>query len=239
MSRLAPFIQFRLEAVEALGPAFLPRRKSSARRRTSRNRRPMDRLIEHMYSDGSDPEPTASSALRIVGLASDDKHRFSKSRHESLVLLKGIGVEGDAHAGPVVRHRYLVRHDPTMPNARQVHLIPSELLETLRAGGCILGPGDLGENVLTAGLDLESLPLGTILKLGAEAAIELTGLRTPCVLIDRFRTGLKHKLIMPDADRPAFRCGVMSVVLSGGRIFVGDRIEIRFPPEPWRTLPAL
>ena len=93
MSRLAPFIQFRLEAVEALGPASLPRRKSSARRRTSRNRRPMDRLIEHLYSDGSDPEPTASLALRIVGLASDDKHRFSKSRDESLVLLKGIGVE--------------------------------------------------------------------------------------------------------------------------------------------------
>jgi MOSC domain-containing protein YiiM len=46
-------------------------------------------------------------------------------------------------------------------------------------------------------------------------------------------------LIMSDADRPAYRCGVMGVVLSGGRISVGDRIEIRFPPEPWRTLPAL
>ena len=137
------------------------------------------------------------------------------------------------------RSRYLLRRDPTMPNARQVHLIPSELLETLRAADCFLGPGDLGENVLTAGLDLESLPLGTILKLGAEAAVELTGLRTPCVLIDRFRTGLKRKLIMPDADLPAYRCGVMGVVPSGGRISVGDRIEIRFPTEPWRTLPAL
>jgi MOSC domain-containing protein YiiM len=87
--------------------------------------------------------------------------------------------------------------------------------------------------VLTASLDLESLPLGTILKLGGEA------LRTPCVLIDRFRAGLKRKLITTDADRPAYRCGVMGVVPSGGRISVGDRIEIRFPPEPWRTLPAL
>ena len=199
----------------------------------------MDRLNEHMHSDGSDLEPTASSAPRIVGLASDDKHRFSKSRRESLVLLGGIGVEGDAHAGPFVRHRYLARRNPAMPNARQVHLIPVELLDMLRAENIVLCPGDLGENVLTAGLDLESLPLGTILKLGAEAAVELTGLRTPCVLIERFRTGLKRKLIMLDDRHPAYRCGVMGVVPSGGRISVGDRIEIRFPPEPWRTLPAL
>jgi hypothetical protein len=51
----------------------------------------MDRLIEHMYSDGSDPEPTASSALRIVGLASDDKHRFSKSRHEAWFSSRASG----------------------------------------------------------------------------------------------------------------------------------------------------
>jgi hypothetical protein len=135
----------------------------------------MDRLNERMDSDGSDLKPTATSAARIAGLASDGKHRFSKSQRESLVLLKGIGVEGDAHAGPFVRHRYLARRKPAMTNARQVHLIPVELLEALRAENCVLGPGDLGENVLTAGLDLESLPLGTILKLGAEAAIELTG----------------------------------------------------------------
>src|ERR1700760_641575 len=168
-----------------------------------------------MESDRSYLKPTATLAARIAGLASDGKHRFSKSRRESLVLLEGIGVEGDAHAGPFVRHRYLARRNPTMPNARQVHLIPSELLDMLRAEDCVLGPGDLGENVLTAGLDLESLPLGTILKLGAEAAVELTGLRTPCVLIDRFRTGLKRRLIMPDADRPPYRCGVMGVVPSG------------------------
>jgi MOSC domain-containing protein YiiM len=190
-----------------------------------------------MRNDGSDLKPTAIA--RIAGLASDGKHRFSKSRRESLVLLDDVGVEGDAHAGPFVRHRYLARRNPAMPNVRQVHLIPVELLDMLRAEDIILGPGDLGENVLTAGLDLESLPLGTILKLGEEAAVELTGLRAPCVLIDRFRTGLKRKLIMPDADRPPYRCGVMGVVPSGGRISVGDRIEIRFPPEPWRTLPPL
>jgi hypothetical protein len=71
-----------------------------------------DRLTERMDIDGSDLKPTATLAARIAGLASDDKHRFSKSRRESLVLLKGIGVEGDAHAGPFVRHRYLARRKP-------------------------------------------------------------------------------------------------------------------------------
>ena len=85
--------------------------------------------------------------------------------------MEGLGVEGDAHAGPFVRHRHLARRRPKMPNLRQVHLIPSELFQALRADGYELRPGDLGENILTAGLDLEALPLGTILKLGAEAAI--------------------------------------------------------------------
>ena len=83
--------------------------------------------------------------------------------------MEGLGVEGDAHAGPFVRHRHLARRRPKMPNLRQVHLIPSELFQALRADGYELRPGDLGENILTAGLDLEALPLGTILKLGAQA----------------------------------------------------------------------
>lgn len=192
-----------------------------------------------MYSDGFKIRSAASSAARIVGLASDGKHRFSKSQRQSLVLLEGVGVEGDVHAGPFVRHRYLARREPTMPNARQVHLIPVELLEALRAEDFVLSPGDLGENVLTTGLDLEFSPLGTILKLGAEAAVELTGLRTPCVLIDRVRTGLRQKLTLRKSDRLQYRCGVMGVVRSGGNVSLGDRIEIRFPPEPWQALPAL
>ena len=73
----------------------------------------MDRLNERMDSDGSDLERTATLAAMIAGLASDGKHRFSKSQRESLVLLEGMGVEGDAHAGPFVRHRFLARRKPT------------------------------------------------------------------------------------------------------------------------------
>jgi hypothetical protein len=184
-------------------------------------------------------EIPASATGRVVGLASARLHRFGKSARESLVLLEGLGAEGDVHAGPFVRHRYLARRRPRMPNLRQVHLIPSELFEALRADGYELRAGDLGENILTAGLDLEVLPLGTILKLGAQAPIELTGLRTPCVLIDRFKRGLKRKMLVDEPGRPGFRCGVMGVVQLSGRVAIGDAIDVRRPSKPLKSLPAL
>lgn len=174
---------------------------------------------------------------RVVGLAIAPLHRFSKSARESLALLEGLGIEGDVHAGAFVRHRYLARRQPRMPNLRQVHLIPSELLETLKDEE--LRAGDLGENILTAGLDLEALPLGTILTLGAQATIELTGLRTPCVLIDRFKPGLKRRMLVDEPGRPRFRCGVMAVVRASGRVSVADAIDVRLPSPPFVLLPAL
>ncbi len=127
----------------------------------------------------------------VVAVAADSEHRFSKPVQDGITLVKGHGVDGDAHAGEYVRHRYAARRHPRLPNLRQVHLIPSELFATVREAGYDIGPGQLGENIPTAGLDLEKMPLGTRIELGPTAVVELTGLRTPCVLIDRFRTGLK------------------------------------------------
>ena len=175
----------------------------------------------------------------VSGLASDSKHRFSKRTQHSLNFLKGIGIEDDAHAGRFVRHRYLARYRPHMLNMRQVHLIPAQLFDALRREGEELGPGDLGENVLTVGLDLEIMPLGTALRLGPEATVELTGLRTPCVLIDRFRAGLKQKMIVAHHERPRFRCGVMAIVRSSGTVTIGDAIGVEFPAKQFQVLPAL
>lgn len=180
-----------------------------------------------------------ASTRRVAGLACSGSHRFSKSPRNRLAFVEGIGVEGDAHAGPFVRHRYLARRSPRMPNLRQVHLIRSELLEALRAEDCDLGPGDLGENILTAGIKLESLPLGTALKLGTAVVVEVTGLRTPCVLIDRFKAGLKRRLIYSGPHHPPFRCGILGTVRAGGEVTVGDQIEIQLPRKPWTSLPAL
>jgi len=99
-------------------------------------------------------------------------------------------------------------------------------------------PGDLGENIATVGLDLECLPLGTLLRLGASATLELTGLRTPCVLIDRFKSGLKNRLQCRPAG-PRFKAGVMAIVTEGGEVSPGDRIRAVLPAPPHLDLPPL
>jgi hypothetical protein len=113
---------------------------------------------------------------RVVAVAADRGHLFSKPTQDRIILVKDHGVEGDAHAGPFVRHRYLARRQPRLPNLRQVHLIPSELFVSLLRVGFEVGAGDLGENMTTAGLELERMPLGALIGLGPTAVIELTGL---------------------------------------------------------------
>ncbi|MDD1522240.1 MULTISPECIES: MOSC domain-containing protein [Bradyrhizobium] len=176
---------------------------------------------------------------RVVAVAADRGHHFSKPSRDQIVLVEGHGVEGDAHAGPFVRHRYLARRRPRLPNLRQVHLIPSELFATLAEAGFEIGAGELGENITTARLDLERMPLGPLVELGPTAIIELTGLRTPCVLVDRFRTGLKRHVLSSTRTDPAFRCGVLGVVRAGGAVAAGDIARVRLPSSSFRMLPAL
>jgi MOSC domain-containing protein YiiM len=101
----------------------------------------------------------------VVAVAADRGHHFSKAPQRDVLLVEGHGVEGDAHSGASVRHRYLARRRPHLPNLRQVHLIPSELFETIRGIGYDIRPGELGENITTAGLELERMPLGTLIGL--------------------------------------------------------------------------
>lgn len=175
---------------------------------------------------------------KVVAVSLDDRHRFGKAPRLSIVMAAGRGIEGDAHCGPYVKHRYLARRDPRALNLRQVHLIPNQLLDALRKEGYEIGPGRLGENITTAGLDLELLPLNTELLLGATARIRLTGLRMPCVLIDRFAAGLKSRLAN-GTPGPPFRAGVMGIVADGGDVFPGDDIGVELPDPPRWPLPTL
>src|SRR4051812_12947360 len=126
----------------------------------------------------------------VVAVSCSSTHSFSKANLESIRLLTGLGVEGDAHLGEKVKHRSRVARDPSQPNLRQVHLIHSELHETLQTTGFTVSAGQMGENVTTRGIDLLQLPAGTRLHLGSTAIIEITGLRNPCLQLDRFQTGL-------------------------------------------------
>lgn len=160
-------------------------------------------------------------------------HGFSKTPLDSVRLLAGIGVEGDAHAGRTVKHEARMSSDPESTNLRQVHLVGAELLDELNAAGFELTPGMIGENILTRGIDLASLPLGTRLRLGADAVIELTGLRDPCGKLDRLRPGLREAVLGEDADGELIRkAGVMSVVVEGGELASGATIAVELPDEP-------
>jgi MOSC domain-containing protein YiiM len=174
----------------------------------------------------------------ILAVSLNPSHGFSKQPQLAINLIAGEGVEGDAHRGATTQHLYLKRKDPAQPNLAQVHLLASELLEELRAKGFDLAPGDLGENILTQGADLLSLPAATRLHLGANALLELTSLRTPCSQIDRFREGLQQYLWgerSADGKRPR-RAGVMAIVLQGGLVYPNDVIRLQLPPGPHKPL---
>jgi MOSC domain-containing protein YiiM len=139
--------------------------------------------------------------------------------------------------GEKIKHRSRVRRDPAQPNLRQVHLMHAELFDELRAKGFRVKPGDLGENVTTSGLDLLALPTGARLHLGATAVIEVTGLRNPCVQIDRFQKGLMAATLDTDANGNLVRkAGIMSIVLTGGDVRPGDAIRVELPGEPHQPL---
>ena len=127
--------------------------------------------------------------------------------------------------------------DPSQPNLRQVHLIHGELHDELEAKGFAISAGEMGENVTTRGIDLLALPRGTRLHMGESAVIEVTGLRNPCVQIDRFRKGLMKAVLGKDEHGHLVRkSGVMAIVHKGGEVKAGDAIRVELPPGPHRPL---
>ncbi len=119
------------------------------------------------------------------------------------LLLKGLGLEGDAHAG--FGHR-------------QVSLLAEESINKMREQGLGVGPGDFAENLTTAGLDLVSLPPGTRLKAGREAILLVTQIGKEC----HNRCAIYYQAgdcVMP-------REGIFAEVLLGGKVKTGDLIRV-------------
>lgn len=174
---------------------------------------------------------------RVVAIAKDNAHQFSKDVVGEIQIVVGMGVEGDAHSGATVKHRSRVATDPSQPNLRQVHLIQSELFSEVSEQGFVVRPGDLGENITTVGIDLMSLPKGTILKVGSFVELEVTGLRNPCKQIDDFQKGLLSAVVMRGKNGELIRkSGIMTVVKAGGLVKANDIISPIFPQKPYLPL---
>ncbi len=130
-----------------------------------------------------------------------------------------------------------MRQDPSQPTLRQVHLIHSELIEELAGAGYTVRPGDLGENVNTAGVDLLGLPRDTLLHLGRTAVVRVTGLRNPCQRMNDFADGLLKQVLVPGPGGQVVRkAGIMAVVERGGMVCPDDPIRVELPPGEHRRL---
>jgi MOSC domain-containing protein YiiM len=175
---------------------------------------------------------------QVIAVHRSTTHSFSKYVDDEIVLLEGLGVQGDAHAGATIRHRSRVRRDPRQPNLRQVHLLQAELFDELAQRGFAVFPGDLGENVTTRGIDLLALAPGTRLRLGSDAIVSVTGLRNPCSQLDKFQPGLMAAVLdRGPAGETIRKAGVMAVVEKGGVVRPNDRIEPQLPlPGPGKLV---
>ena len=136
----------------------------------------------------------------VKSVCKSETHTFSKFNCDRIVLLEGLRVEGDGHMGGTVKHRSRVAVDPRQPNLRQVHLIHAELFDELKEKGFSIQAGEIGENITTNGIELLSLPKGTLLKIGETAIIEVTGLRNPCHQLQDGPPDLKHHFRFQPAD---------------------------------------
>jgi MOSC domain-containing protein YiiM len=117
-------------------------------------------------------------------------------------LVEGLGVAGDHHAKPA--------------SSRQVLLMAEENCDAFG-----LAPGEVRENIVTRGIDLQSLPSGTRLEIGA-AELEITKDCEPCSFIDSLRPGLRAKMVG--------RRGMLARVIRSGEIRVGDSIVVTRQP---------
>ena len=173
----------------------------------------------------------------VIAVAKDEGHNFSKRIVPEIEIINGLGVEGDAHLGKKVKHRSRVKVDPMQPNLRQVHLIHSELFAEVAEKGFSVNPADLGENITTEGVDLLSLPRHAVLEIGEDVRLEVTGLRNPCAQIDNFQKGLLAAVLDKGPNGEVVRkSGIMTVVLSGGRVRAGDAINVKLPDPPFLPL---
>jgi MOSC domain-containing protein YiiM len=173
----------------------------------------------------------------VMAVSRSPTHTMTKPNTDSIRLLAGLGVDGDAHQGRTVKHRSRLQRFGGSPNLRQVHLIHAELFDELRAAGFAVSPGLMGENVTTRGVDLLALPTGARLHLGPAAIVEVTGLRNPCRQLDKLQPGLMAAtLARDDAGNLIRKAGIMAIVLEGGEVKGGDPVRVELPSPPHQPL---
>ena len=141
--------------------------------------------------------------MKIESIAISKKKGTAKIRVEEAFLVADHGLEGDAHAGQW---------------HRQVSFLASESIKKSQEQGLNVSFGDFAEDIATSGIDWKKIPIGTRLRLGDSAHVEVTQIGKEC----HNRCAIYYKAgdcIMP-------REGIFARVISGGKIRAGDEIQI-------------
>jgi MOSC domain-containing protein YiiM len=119
------------------------------------------------------------------------------------VLVEDFGLQGDGHGGD---------------GHRQISLLANESVAKMLAKGLDVGPGDFAENFTTEGLDLCTLPIGSRLRMGSDALLEITQIGKVC--------HERCQIYYQAGDCVMPREGVFARVLRGGPVANGDIIEL-------------
>ncbi len=169
--------------------------------------------------------PVNANQGTVVAVCRNEKPGLPKPVVDEITLIEDWGIEGDYHAGKLVRHRYLAKKDPTQPNVRQVLLIDTQILAQLKQEGIDISSGMLGDNMTVEGLNVMSIPLGTHLEVG-EALLEVTEVRIPCSQLNGMDKRLLKASMIKEEGKKRFRAGIMARVLKGGRVRANDQIIV-------------
>jgi MOSC domain-containing protein YiiM len=116
-------------------------------------------------------------------------------------LVAGHGIEGDTKGGHPKRH---------------LNIVSAETTEALKAEGFQVEPGQFGEQLAIAGIDVDALPVGAQLQIGASATVEIVMPRTGCAKFERYQGRSPQEV--------SGRMGMMATVVTGGPIQVGDPV---------------
>ena len=150
---------------------------------------------------------TAAIEGRVKTVSVSRTKGVKKTNVPRVCLKVDHGIQDDAHAGPW---------------HRQVSLLAMESVAKIRARGLDVNPGDFAENITTEGIELFTLPVGTLLQIGERVLVEVTQIGKEC----HSRCAIFHTVgdcVMP-------REGIFVRVLQEGVVCPGDKIAVRGTP---------
>jgi len=130
------------------------------------------------------------------------KKGIVKKEQPQIAVRENWGIDGDAHAGDW---------------HRQVSLLAGESIDGVKLTLPTLKNGAFAENIITRGIDLNTLQIGDRLQVGDQVVLEITQIGKEC-----HNNGCAIKKATGDCIMP--REGIFAKVIKGGAVSKDDSI---------------